>query len=102
MSPLSAHLDTIPAGLPEAPPAVSTWTRPDGGMFLRVRPAQSYDTTAPLPQAVWHDAAHVPGAPFHSAAPAPDRSTLRLCFVTPTPEETREGLRRLGEGLAAG
>ena len=26
-------------------------------------------------------------------------STLRLCFVTQTPEEIREGLRRLGEGL---
>jgi 2-aminoadipate transaminase len=29
----------------------------------------------------------------------PDPSTMRLCFVTHTPEEIAEGLRRLGKGL---
>jgi len=47
---------------------------------------------------VRHDVAYVPGAPFYACEP--DRSTLRLCFVTQTPEEIREGLRRLGQGLA--
>ncbi|NUQ97461.1 MAG: PLP-dependent aminotransferase family protein [Streptomyces sp.] len=89
--------DAMLAGLAEALPEGSTWARPKGGMFLWARLPEPYDTTALLPQVVRHDVAYVPGAPFYAGDP--DRSTLRLCFVTQTPEEIREGLRRLGEGL---
>ncbi|MGK3942489.1 PLP-dependent aminotransferase family protein [Streptomyces caeruleatus] len=89
--------DAMLAGLAEALPEGSTWTRPEGGMFLWARLPSSYDTTALLPQVVAWDVAYVPGAPFYAGEP--DRSTLRLCFVTQTPEEIGEGLRRLGEGL---
>lgn len=89
--------DAMLAGLAGALPEGSTWTRPEGGMFLWARLPEPYDTTALLPQVVRHDVAYVPGAPFY--ADDPDRTTLRLCFVTQTPEEIREGLRRLGEGL---
>ncbi|MFE5404407.1 PLP-dependent aminotransferase family protein [Streptomyces sp. NPDC056580] len=90
--------DAMLAGLPGALPEGSVWTRPDGGMFLWVRLPEPYDTTALLPRVVEQDVAYVPGAPFYAAAP--DRSTLRLCFVTQTPDEITEGLRRLGRGLA--
>ncbi|MEV5736522.1 PLP-dependent aminotransferase family protein [Streptomyces sp. NPDC052292] len=90
--------DAMLAGLPGALPEGSVWTRPDGGMFLWVRLPDPYDTTALLPRVVEQDVAYVPGAPFYAAAP--DRSTLRLCFVTQTPDEITEGLRRLGRGLA--
>ncbi|MFI1710689.1 PLP-dependent aminotransferase family protein [Streptomyces griseoruber] len=89
--------DAMLAGLGEALPDGSVWNRPEGGMFLWARLPESYDTTALLPQVVRHDVAYVPGAPFHAGEP--DRSTLRLCFVTQTPEEIGEGLRRLGKGL---
>jgi 2-aminoadipate transaminase len=89
--------DAMLAGLPAALPQGSTWNRPEGGMFLWVRLPQSYDTTALLPKVVRQDVAYVPGAPFYAGEP--DRSTLRLCFVTQTPREIEEGLRRLGEGL---
>lgn len=89
--------DAMLAGLPAALPHGSTWNRPEGGMFLWVRLPQSYDTTALLPKVVRQDVAYVPGAPFYAGEP--DRSTLRLCFVTQTPREIEEGLRRLGEGL---
>ena len=92
--------DAMLAGLRQALPEGSDWTRPHGGMFLWARLPQSYDTTALLPRVVRHDVAYVPGAPFYAAEP--DRSTLRLCFVTQTPEEIGEGLRRLGEGLGEG
>ncbi|WP_030870856.1 PLP-dependent aminotransferase family protein [Streptomyces sp. NRRL S-37] len=92
-----ARRDAMLAGLPAALPAGSTWTRPEGGMFLWARLPEPYDTTALLPEVVRHDVAYVPGAPFHAGAP--DRATLRLCFVTQTPDEIAEGLRRLGEGL---
>ncbi|MER5941799.1 PLP-dependent aminotransferase family protein [Streptomyces sp. NPDC001928] len=91
--------DAMLAGLPGALPEGSAWNRPEGGMFLWARLPQSYDTTALLPQVVRHDVAYVPGAPFYAGEP--DRSTLRLCFVTQTPREIGEGLRRLGEGLRA-
>ncbi|MFF6781729.1 aminotransferase class I/II-fold pyridoxal phosphate-dependent enzyme [Streptomyces sp. NPDC012510] len=91
--------DTMLDGLAAALPEGSTWNRPEGGMFLWARLPSSYDTTALLPRVVERDVAYVPGAPFHAGEP--DRSTLRLCFVTQTPEEIREGLRRLGEGLRA-
>ncbi|KUO05499.1 PLP-dependent aminotransferase family protein [Streptomyces sp. DSM 15324] len=89
--------DAMLAGLGAALPEGSVWNRPEGGMFLWARLPESYDTTALLPRVVRHDVAYVPGAPFHAGEP--DRSTLRLCFVTQTPEEIAEGLRRLGKGL---
>ncbi|MEU9213586.1 PLP-dependent aminotransferase family protein [Streptomyces sp. NPDC048415] len=89
--------DAMLAGLAGALPAGSTWTRPEGGMFLWARLPESYDTTALLPRVLRQDVAYVPGAPFYAGAP--DASTLRLCFVTQTPDEIGEGLRRLGKGL---
>ncbi|MDT0475470.1 PLP-dependent aminotransferase family protein [Streptomyces sp. DSM 41014] len=92
--------DAMLAGLPDALPEGSVWERPAGGMFLWATLPAGYDTTALLPRVVGHDVAYVPGAPFYAGAP--DRSTLRLCFVTQTPREIAEGLRRLGEGLREG
>ncbi|WP_226485976.1 aminotransferase-like domain-containing protein [Streptomyces parvulus] len=89
--------DAMLTGLADALPAGSRWTRPEGGMFLWARLPEGYDTTALLPEVVRHDVAYVPGAPFHAGTP--DRATLRLCFVTQTPDEIAEGLRRLGAGL---
>ncbi|MFJ1672707.1 PLP-dependent aminotransferase family protein [Streptomyces bottropensis] len=89
--------DAMLAGLAAALPEGSTWNRPEGGMFLWARLPSSYDTGALLPRVVEQDVAYVPGAPFYAGEP--DRSTLRLCFVTQTPEEIREGLRRLEAGL---
>ncbi|MEV6514075.1 PLP-dependent aminotransferase family protein [Streptomyces sp. NPDC051642] len=92
--------DAMLAGLANALPEESSWERPEGGMFLWVRLPESYDTTELLPRVVRQDVAYVPGAPFYAGEP--ERSTMRLCFVTQTPEEIREGLRRLGEGLREG
>jgi 2-aminoadipate transaminase len=89
--------DAMLAGLADALPEGSAWTRPEGGMFLWAWLPSSYDTTVLLPQVVRRDVAYVPGAPFYAGEP--DRSTLRLCFVTQTPQEIAEGLRRLGAGL---
>ncbi|MER6536849.1 aminotransferase-like domain-containing protein [Streptomyces sp. 900105755] len=91
--------DAMLAGLADALPAGSTWDRPEGGMFLWARLPSSYDTTALLRQVVEQNVAYVPGEPFYAADP--DRSTLRLCFVTQTPEQIAEGLRRLAKGLGS-
>ncbi|MFF4020163.1 PLP-dependent aminotransferase family protein [Streptomyces sp. NPDC001843] len=89
--------DAMLAALPATLPQGSTWNHPEGGMFLWARLPDAYDTTALLPRVVEHNVAYVPGAPFYAGDP--DRSTLRLCFVTPTPDEITEGLGRLAEGL---
>ncbi|WP_411152199.1 PLP-dependent aminotransferase family protein [Streptomyces sp. A30] len=89
--------DAMLAGLADALPEASAWSRPEGGMFLWARLPSSYDTTELLARVVRQDVAYVPGAPFYAGEP--DRSTLRLCFVTQTPEEIGEGLRRLGAGF---
>ncbi|MEV0907357.1 PLP-dependent aminotransferase family protein [Streptomyces hokutonensis] len=92
--------DAMLGGLADSLPEGSSWGRPEGGMFLWARLPESYDTTELLARVVRQDVAYVPGAPFYAGEP--DRSTMRLCFVTQTPGEIREGLRRLGEGLRAG
>lgn len=92
--------DAMLGGLANSLPEGSSWERPEGGMFLWARLPESYDTTELLSRVVRQDVAYVPGAPFYAGEP--DRSTMRLCFVTQTPGEIREGLRRLGEGLGDG
>ncbi|MCX4916203.1 PLP-dependent aminotransferase family protein [Streptomyces sp. NBC_00687] len=89
--------DAMLAGIGDALPAGSTWTRPEGGMFLWARLPEPYDTTALLRTVVEHGVAYVPGAPFYAGTP--EASTMRLCFVTQTPDEIAEGLRRLASGL---
>ncbi|MET7745332.1 PLP-dependent aminotransferase family protein [Streptomyces sp. NPDC005385] len=89
--------DAMLAGIGDALPAGSTWTRPEGGMFLWATLPEPYDTTALLRSVVEHGVAYVPGAPFYAGAP--EASTMRLCFVTQTPDEIAEGLHRLASGL---
>lgn len=87
---LSALSTVLPRG--------STWSRPDGGMFLWVRLPAGFDTAALLPKAVDHGVSYVPGAPFFAGPPDP--STLRLSFAGHGPQETVEGMRRLGKALS--
>lgn len=90
--------DAMLAGLADALPDGSSWIRPEGGMFVWAKLPDGHDTTELLRTVITHDVAYVPGAPFFAAEP--DRATLRMCFVTQTPEENAEGLRRLERALA--
>ena len=87
--------DALLAGLPDALPEGSNWTRPDGGMFLWVTLPAGHDTTRLLPAALESDVAYVPGAPFHAGEPDP--ATMRLAFTIHTPGEITEGVRRLAK-----
>ncbi|QKV93131.1 PLP-dependent aminotransferase family protein [Streptomyces sp. NA02950] len=88
-----ALLDGLAGALPEG----SRWNRPEGGMFVWASLPEGYDATERLRVAVEHDVAFVPGAPFFAADPDP--AAMRLSFVTHTPDEIAEGLRRLAKAL---
>ncbi len=75
------------------------WTRPVGGMFVWVTLPAGLNAQALLPQAVEAGMAFVPGAPFY--ADQPDPRTLRLSFVTSTPEQIERGMAMLAEVVRA-
>ncbi|GAA3869533.1 PLP-dependent aminotransferase family protein [Saccharothrix violaceirubra] len=85
--------DAMLAALPGTLPAGSTWTTPDGGMFVWAGLPGDVDAAVVLERALKHDVAFVPGGPFF--ATTPDHSTLRLSFTTNTPERIAEGMTRL-------
>ncbi|KAF1022899.1 MAG: 2-aminoadipate transaminase [Paracidovorax wautersii] len=75
------------------------WTRPVGGMFLWVRVPESIDTLPLLAKAVERNVAFVPGTAFYATNPV--RNTLRLSFVTASPEQIDTAIRALAEVLRA-
>ena len=79
-------------------PAGVQWNRPEGGMFIWMRLPDPLDASAVLQQAIAHNVAYVPGAPFY-ANTSPDPRTLRLAFVTVPAERIRQGVALLGECL---
>ncbi|HEY0334718.1 MAG TPA: PLP-dependent aminotransferase family protein [Stenotrophomonas sp.] len=87
-------------------PAQAQWNRPEGGMFIWVTLPEGIDSAPLLQRAIERNVAFVPGAPFF--ATDPQHNTLRLSFVTVTPERIETGIRILGEllhesiGAAAG
>lgn len=83
------------SALEEFFPAGTRWTRPEGGMFIWVRLPEHIDSMKLLDEAIQELVAFVPGAPFY--ANEPQRNTLRLSFVTVSPEKIREGVAKLGK-----
>jgi len=75
------------------------WNRPVGGMFFWVELPASLDATALLPKAVEAGMAYVPGAPFFAGGG--HANTLRLSFVTVSPERIETGIAALAGVLKA-
>lgn len=76
------------------PPSV-TWTTPLGGMFIWVTLPSYIDSKELLDAAVAQNIAFVPGAPFYANDPA--QNTMRLSFVTVSPERINQGIEKLGQ-----
>ncbi len=87
------------SALTEFFPSSVTWTKPEGGMFIWITLPKHIDSMQLLDEAVAQNIAFVPGAPFY--ANNPEKNTLRLSFVTVSPEKIREGVERLGKLIAA-
>jgi 2-aminoadipate transaminase len=86
--------DVMLAALHEYFPPEVTWTHPQGGLFLWVTLPEGIDCQKLFRTALEHNVAFVPGDSFyasnHVATPH-----MRLNFSNATPEQIREGIRRL-------
>lgn len=89
--------DAMREALTQHLPEGSEWVAPSGGMFCWVRLPEGCDAVALLPEAVEAGVAFVPGAAFY--AHAPDPRTIRLSFVTLTPDELHTAVAILGAVL---
>lgn len=75
------------------------WTKPEGGMFIWVTLPEHMDSKQLLDEAILQNVAFVPGGPFY--ANNPEKNTLRLSFVTVSPERINEGIEKLGKLIKA-
>ncbi|NRR29780.1 PLP-dependent aminotransferase family protein [Oxalobacteraceae bacterium] len=80
-------------------PAQVSWTKPEGGMFIWVTLPKHINAMELLDEAIANKVAFVPGSPFY--ANEPETNTLRLSFVTVSPERIRTGIEILGKLIAA-
>jgi 2-aminoadipate transaminase len=74
-----------------------SWNRPDGGMFLWARLPEGVDAAELLPLAVERGVAFVPGVAFYAGSG--DARTLRLSFVTASPEQIDKGIALLASAV---
>lgn len=95
----SDQCDAMLAALAEFFPAGVSWTKPEGGMFIWVTLPKHIDAMKLLDEAVAEHVAFVPGAPFYGNEA--EQNTMRLSFVTVSPEKIREGVAKLGKLIAA-
>lgn len=72
---------------------IMTFHKPKGGMFLWAKMNNGINTTAWLEKTLSNGVVYVPGEFFYCSEP--DRSTLRMSFVTATEEQLKEAVRRL-------
>lgn len=71
----------------------ATWNVPDGGFYVWVKMPPGINTKSMLPRAVTARVAYVPGTAFYFDGEG--SSHMRLSYCYPTPENIREGVRRL-------
>jgi 2-aminoadipate transaminase len=91
--------DVMLRAIEEHFPEDAHFTRPAGGLFVWAELPPNIDTRELLLAAVKERVAFVPGQGFY-----PDGSgtnTMRLNFSNVPPEQLREGIRRLGQAIAA-
>jgi len=90
--------DVMLDALSEFWPEGSSWTQPQGGLFLWARTPESINTLELLPHALENKVAYVPGINFY---PHEDggNNAMRLNFSNAQPEFIVEGIRRLGLAL---
>ncbi|MGV2386521.1 MAG UNVERIFIED_CONTAM: PLP-dependent aminotransferase family protein, partial [Thermobifida fusca] len=88
-----ARRDAMLSSLDALMPPECSWTRPSGGFFVWATLPEGINSKAMLPRAVNERVAYVPGTGFYYGGGG--ERNMRLSFCYPTPEQIREGVRRL-------
>lgn len=83
-----AMISALEEHLPDA-----SWNVPDGGFYVWVKLPEGLNAKSMLPRAVTARVAFVPGTAFYSDGSG--AGYMRLSYCYPTPENIREGVRRL-------
>jgi 2-aminoadipate transaminase len=78
-------------------PVGSSWTDPQGGLFVWVKAPESIDTAAMFREAIKAKVAYVVGIAFYPHRD--DNCHMRLNFSAVDPEHITEGVHRLGDLL---
>jgi 2-aminoadipate transaminase len=86
--------DAMLAAVEHCFPKGTTWTQPEGGLFVWAQLPGEVDAQELLRAAMLEKVAFVPGAPFYPRDPL--RSTLRLNFSNRPSELIAQGIARLG------
>jgi 2-aminoadipate transaminase len=86
--------DAMLAAVEHCFPQGTTWTQPEGGLFVWAQLPGEVDAQELLRAAMLEKVAFVPGAPFYPRDPL--RSTLRLNFSNRPSELIAQGIARLG------
>ncbi len=81
--------------LKEVMPEGTSWTRPNGGLFLWLTLPKHMDATALLPKAIEHKVAYVAGVDFYPQCNV--KNDIRLNFSYSTPTQIVDGLKRLAD-----
>lgn len=86
--------DAMVSAVTEAFPEGTTWTTPQGGMFLMAKLPHGLDAAVCLPRALEAGVAYV--TLDHFTIDESGRDAVRLNFTHAPPEKIREGIERLG------
>lgn len=78
-------------------PKGSTWTQPQGGLFIFVNLPESLDVTALFPEAISRGVAYVPGSFFYTDGS--HRNTMRLSFSFIDEDKMEAGMQILSKLL---
>lgn len=87
--------DVMLAALDKYFPPEATWTKPQGGFFVVATLPEYIDAGEMLLEAIKENVAYVPGSPFF--ADGEGKNTMRLSFCYPSPEDIKEGVKRIGK-----
>ena len=94
----AARRDTMLAALDAHMPEGVSWTKPEGGMFIRVTLPKTMDGGDLLRDALaTQKVAFVPGQAFY--ADRSNANTLRLSFSLANDAQIEEGMKRLGAAI---
>lgn len=95
------RLDAMLSALKDFFPEDSSWTHPEGGMFVWVTLPKKIDASELLKKTLSRKVAFVPGKPFFppSVRPKVGLNTMRLNFTNTSPEIIRKAVKIIAEEL---